>query len=164
MNSKGKIKTRPFVSAEFLDTPEAIAAYLVDALNSGSSGEFKGALNVVARAGGMTEITTAKIRSKPRARDDHGPNAKTPARRIVFRDLFPAEEAAELEIRSTLLNGLKHWLASRGMTQAKAAQVLGITQARVSDIKRGKIDQFSLELLIRLAARAGLQPKLRLAA
>jgi predicted XRE-type DNA-binding protein len=50
------------------------------------------------------------------------------------------------------------------MTQAKAAEVLGITQARVSDIKRGKINQFSLDLLIRLAARAGLQPKLRLAA
>jgi predicted XRE-type DNA-binding protein len=42
--------------------------------------------------------------------------------------------------------------------------VLGIPQARVSDIKRGKINQFSLDLLIRLAARAGLQPKLRLAA
>jgi predicted XRE-type DNA-binding protein len=154
-----------------LDTPEAIAAYLADALNSGSSAEFQDALNVIARARGMIEIAkiaapmkTTKIRSKPRARDDHGPKAKTPARHSVFRDLFPAEEAAELEIRSTLLNGLKCWRASSGMTQAKAAEVLGITQARVSDIERGKIDQFSLDLLIRLAARAGLQPKLRLAA
>jgi predicted XRE-type DNA-binding protein len=96
--------------------------------------------------------------------NEHGPKAKTPAGRSVFPDLFPAEEAAELEIRSTLLRGLEHWLASSGMTQAKAAEVLGITQARVSDIKRGKINQFSLDLLIRLAARAGLQPKLRLAA
>lgn len=95
---------------------------------------------------------------------EDGPKTKTPARRGVFRDLFPAEEAAELEIRSTLLRGLEHWLASSGMTQAKAAEVLGITQARVSDIKRGKINQFSLDLLIRLAAGAGLQPKLRLAA
>ena len=93
---------------------------------------------------------------------EHGPKAKTPEGRGVFHDLFPAEEAAELEIRSTLLRGLEHWLASAGMTQAKAAEVLGITQARVSDIKRSKINQFSLDLLIRLAARAGLQPKLRL--
>src|SRR5687767_6866806 len=123
MKGKGKIKARPFDSTELLDTPEAIAVYLADALNSGSSAEFQDALNVVARARGMTEIAKTKIRSKLSARDDHGPNAKTPARRSVFRDLFPAEEAAELEIRSTLLNGLKHWLASRGMTQAKAAQV-----------------------------------------
>jgi hypothetical protein len=37
-------------------------------------------------------------------------------------------------------------------------------QARVSDIKRGKISQFSLDLLFRLAARAGLQPKVKIAA
>lgn len=109
-------------------------------------------------------MKTTKIQSKPRTRDDHGPKAKTPTRRSVFRDLFPAEKATELEIRSTLLRALEHWLASSGTTQAKAAEVLRITQARVSDIKRGKINQFSLGLLIRLAARAGLQPKLRLAA
>jgi predicted XRE-type DNA-binding protein len=50
------------------------------------------------------------------------------------------------------------------MTQTEAAAVLGVTQARVSDLKRGKINQFSLDLLIRLAARAGLHPKVRLAA
>ena len=50
------------------------------------------------------------------------------------------------------------------MTQAEAAKVLGITQARVSDLKRGKIDRFSMDLLVRLAARAGLKPKLKLAA
>lgn len=59
MKGKGKIKTRAFDSAEFLDTPEAIAAYLADALNSGSSAEFQDALNVVARARGMTEIAKA---------------------------------------------------------------------------------------------------------
>ena len=50
------------------------------------------------------------------------------------------------------------------MTQVKAAKALGVTQARISDIKHGKINRFSLDLLVRLAARAGLQPKLRLAA
>jgi len=50
------------------------------------------------------------------------------------------------------------------MTQTEAAKVLGITQARVSDLKRGKIDRFSMDLLVRLAARAGLKPTLKLAA
>ena len=104
------------------------------------------------------------MKAKKRASNEHGPRAKTPAGHSVFRDLFPAEEAAELEIRSTLLRGLEHWLANSGMTQTQAAESLGVTQARVSDIKRGKINQFSLDLLIRLAARAGLQPKVRLAA
>lgn len=104
------------------------------------------------------------MRAKKRTLDEHGPRARTPPGRSVFRDLFPAEEAAELEIRSTLLRGLSQWLASGGLTQTQAAEMLGITQARVSDIKRGKINQFSLDLLIRLAARAGLRPKLRLAA
>jgi len=104
------------------------------------------------------------MKAKKRTSSEHGPRSKTPAGRSVFRDLFPAEEAAELEIRSTLLNGLEKWLADSGMNQTQAAAALGITQARVSDIKRGKINQFSLDLLIRLAARAGLQPKVRLAA
>jgi len=54
-----KTKTLPFDSAEYLDTPEAIAAYLGDALASGSAAEFQDALSVVARARGMTEIARA---------------------------------------------------------------------------------------------------------
>ena len=75
-----------------------------------------------------------------------------------------AEKAVEMEVRATLLRGLEQWLAGSGMTQMEAAKVLGVTQARVSDIKRGKISQFSLDLLFRLAARAGLQPKVKIAA
>ncbi|MEP7243955.1 MAG: XRE family transcriptional regulator [Gammaproteobacteria bacterium] len=56
------------------------------------------------------------------------------------------------------------WLAGSGMTQTEAAKALSITQARISDLKRGKIDRFSLDLLFRLAARAGLNPKVKLAA
>jgi predicted XRE-type DNA-binding protein len=55
-------------------------------------------------------------------------------------------------------------LKESGLTQTQAAKVLGITQARVSDIKRGKIAQFSLDMLVRLASRAGLKPKMKLVA
>ncbi len=84
--------------------------------------------------------------------------------RSVFRDLYPEDQAAEMEMRSLLLQGLGQWLADCGMNQGGAAKVLGVTQARVSEIKHGKISQFSLDLLVRLAARAGLNPKLKLAA
>ena len=84
--------------------------------------------------------------------------------RSVFHDLYPEDQAAEMEMRSLLLQGLGGWLADSALTQNEAAKVLGVTQARVSDIKRGKISSFSLDLLVRLAARAGLNPKLKLAA
>lgn len=83
----------------------------------------------------------------------------------VFHDpeLFPPERGAELAMRAELLRGLETWLTTAG-TQTAAAKVLGVTQARVSDIKHGRIDRFSLDLLVRLAARAGLHPELRLVA
>jgi predicted XRE-type DNA-binding protein len=69
-----------------------------------------------------------------------------------------------MEMRAQLLMGLEHWLEKSRMTQAEAAKVLGVTQARVSDLKRGKNNRLSMNLLVRLAARAGLKPKLKLAA
>jgi predicted XRE-type DNA-binding protein len=104
------------------------------------------------------------MKARKRARSEDGPRHVTPAGRSVFFDLFEAEEAIELEVRSTLLRGLEQWLAISGMTQTEAAKALGVTQARISEIKRGKISRFSIDLLFRLAARAGLHPKVRLAA
>jgi predicted XRE-type DNA-binding protein len=104
------------------------------------------------------------MRAKKVANTEHGPRHVTPAGRSVFQDVFPAAKAAEIEMRAQLLIGLEQWLEKSGMTQAEAANVLGVTQARVSDLKRGKISRFSMDLLVRLAARAGLKPKLRLAA
>lgn len=103
----------------------------------------------------------AKIRHGLR---HHGPRHVTSPGRSVFFDLFEAEEATELEVRATLLHGLEQWLANSGLTQTEAAKALGVTQARISDIKRGKISRFSIDLLFRLAARAGLHPRVKLAA
>jgi predicted XRE-type DNA-binding protein len=104
------------------------------------------------------------VRAKKVESSEHGPRHVTPAGRSVFSDLFPAEKAAELEMRAQLMMGLERWLEKSRVTQAQAAKVLGVTQARVSDLKRGKINRFSMYLLVRLAARAGLNPKLKLAA
>jgi predicted XRE-type DNA-binding protein len=104
------------------------------------------------------------MRVKRIADREHGRRHVTPAGRGVFYDLSPPEKAAEVEMRAQLVIGLEQWLGKSRMTQAEAAKVLGVTQARVSDLKRGKIDRFSMDLLVRLAARAGLKPKLKLAA
>ena len=94
----------------------------------------------------------------------HGTRHVTPEGRSVILDLFPPEEAVDLECRAVLLRGLQEWLASGDLTQTEAAEVLRVTQARISDIKRGKISQFSLGLLVRLATRAGLKPSISLEA
>jgi predicted XRE-type DNA-binding protein len=64
---------------------------------------------------------------------------------------------------NTAQHGPRH-VTPAGLTQTQAAKALGITQARVSDIKRGKFGQFSLDMLVRLALRVGLKPRLKLAA
>ena len=83
--------------------------------------------------------------------------------RRVFR-CFPPEEAALLAMRADLMAKLRLTIDEKKWTQAEAAKVLGIAQSRVSDLVRGKWEKFSLDMLISLASRAGLQPRLELAA
>lgn len=94
--------------------------------------------------------------------DKHTAQHVTPKGGSVFKDLFPEHEAAALEVRSALLMGLANWVQDCGLTQVDAAKVLGVTQARVSDIKNGKINQFSVDMLVKLASRAGLRPRIQL--
>lgn len=76
----------------------------------------------------------------------------------VFRDLgFSAEEAEHLKVRSNLLIHLQQAISTRGLKQAEAAKLLGITQPRVSELMRGRIDLFSSDTLITLLARLGIR-------
>lgn len=82
----------------------------------------------------------------------------------VFEDVgFPHEEAEHLRIRSALMAALAHLIVNRGWTQAQAAKVFGVTQPRVSDLVRGRIDVFSIDALVEMLARAGCQVELRVA-
>jgi predicted XRE-type DNA-binding protein len=75
----------------------------------------------------------------------------------VFRDLgFSAQEAANLKIRSDLMIRLSQVIETRSLTQAQAAKVFGVTQPRISDLVRGKIDRFSVDTLIAMLGHAGL--------
>ena len=70
----------------------------------------------------------------------------------VFIDLgFSPEEATILAMRSQLMGELRIKIRDMGWTQAEAAQVLGVSQSRVSDLIRGKFEKFSLDMLITLA-------------
>lgn len=80
----------------------------------------------------------------------------------VFKDLgFPTEEAAHLLIRADLMIQLESILKTRRLTQAKAAKLLGVSQPRVSDLVRGRIDLFSIDTLVDMLARLGLSVTLR---
>src|SRR3990167_6385047 len=79
----------------------------------------------------------------------------------VFKDLgFAEEEAKHLRVRADLLIQIQMALKARGLKQAEAAKLLGVTQPRVSDLVRGRIDLFSIDTLIDMLARLGIRAKL----
>jgi predicted XRE-type DNA-binding protein len=76
----------------------------------------------------------------------------------VFRDLGFAEADAEsLRIRSELMARLRKLIEEGGLTQVRAARLLGVSQPRVSDLVRGRIELFSIDALVNLLARAGMR-------
>ena len=68
---------------------------------------------------------------------------------------YGPEEAEHLRIRADLMLTLGELIAERGWTQVEAARALRVTQPRVSDLVRGKIDRFSIDTLVQLLSHAG---------
>lgn len=82
----------------------------------------------------------------------------TPSSGNVFLDLgFPPAEAANLLMRSQLMIQVVDEIERRGLTQAKAAKLFGVSQPRISDLVRGKHDLFSIDSLITMLTNAGMQ-------
>jgi len=78
----------------------------------------------------------------------------------VFRDIgFRLAEAEHLRVRSDLLIDLQKVISSRGLKQAETARLLGVTQPRVSNLLRGRIDLFSIDTLVDMLARLGIGVK-----
>ncbi len=71
------------------------------------------------------------------------------------------EEAENMKLRSTLMIALKERIAAVGISQSQAAKLFGVTQPRVSDLMRGKINLFGLDALVNMAAKAGLHVEMR---
>jgi predicted XRE-type DNA-binding protein len=80
----------------------------------------------------------------------------------VFADLgFDQDEAEHLRIRSALMATLRQILQDKDLTQAQAADLFEVSQPRVSDLVRGKIDMFSIDTLVDMLARAGVRVHVR---
>ena len=71
------------------------------------------------------------------------------------------QQAASMRARSELMMNLSEIIRERGMTQIEAAALFGVTQPRISDLTRGKINLFSLDTLIDMAATAGMSPTVK---
>lgn len=88
---------------------------------------------------------------------------KTSSTGNVFKDVgFSTGEAEHLRVRAELMVALEKAIAKRGLTQAQAARLLGVTQPRVSDLLRGRIDLFSVDTLIDMLASLGIGVELTL--
>ncbi len=70
-------------------------------------------------------------------------------------------EAENMKLRSALMMVLKEHIANTGLSQSQAAKLLGVTQPRISDLMRGKINLFGLDALVNMASAAGLHIELR---
>lgn len=73
-------------------------------------------------------------------------------------------QAENMKLRSRLMMALRDHIAQEKLSQAAAAELLGVTQPRISDLVRGKVDLFSLDTLVNMLAAAGLHVELRVAA
>jgi len=66
------------------------------------------------------------------------------------------QESENMRLRSRLMMALAERIKTEAWTQKQAAVRLGVTQPRISDLVRGKIDLFSLDSLVNMVAAAGL--------
>lgn len=91
-----------------------------------------------------------------------GINHVTPAGGTIFADLgFPPEEAENLKIRSSLMITIEKIIEARGLKQIEAAELFGVSQPRISELVRGKIDAFTIDSLVNMLAHADVHVELK---
>jgi len=72
-------------------------------------------------------------------------------------------EAENMQLRAKLMRAIINHIKKLGLSQAEAAKLMDVSQPRISDLVRGKIDLFSIDMLINMASAAGLQVNLKVA-
>lgn len=83
----------------------------------------------------------------------------------VYEEIgFSKQEAANLRIRARLMMILEDVIKDEGLTQKQAARLFGVSQPRVSDLVRGKIDRFTIDALVNMLAVTGRTIRLETAA
>lgn len=93
---------------------------------------------------------------------DIGANSEFSASQV--KDLEPSapaeaspEQTESVKLRAALMTALKEHISRAHLSQSQAAKVFGVTQPRISDLTRGKVDLFGLDALVNMAATAGLR-------
>jgi predicted XRE-type DNA-binding protein len=81
----------------------------------------------------------------------------------VWDAIEDTPQAENMKLRFALMMALKDHIASEGLSQGQAAKVFGVTQPRVSNLMRGKIDLFGLETPVNMLAAAGLHVEVHVA-
>ena len=86
---------------------------------------------------------------------------------IKFTSVWDAIEdtpaaAENMKLRSVLMMTLKDHIVRAGLSQTQAAKRFGVTQPRISDLMRGKIDLFAIDTLVNMATAAGLHVEMRI--
>jgi predicted XRE-type DNA-binding protein len=71
-------------------------------------------------------------------------------------------EAESMKLRSGLMMALKDHIAAEALSRSDAAKLFGVTQPRIADLMRGKIDLFSLDILVTMAVAAGMRVKINI--
>ncbi len=79
----------------------------------------------------------------------------------VFLDIgLSPDQAQNLHLRSELMSKIERFVRSSGLTQKECAARIGVTQPRLSDLLKGKIDKFSLDALVNMLGHAGMRVRL----
>ena len=95
---------------------------------------------------------------KPLAAEGRGEAIHDSSSGNVYRDLgFAPAEAEYLLLRSRLMLLVADLICRRGLTQVAAAELLGVSQPRVSDVVRGRVERFTIDALVEMLARAGVR-------
>jgi len=81
--------------------------------------------------------------------------------KTVHEDIFKAIEddpaiAENLRLRAQMMALLRDTIKAKGLTQTAAAELFGVSQPRISDLTRGKIERFKIDMLVNMLARAGI--------
>ena len=70
-------------------------------------------------------------------------------------------QAENMKLRACLMDALRQHITAEGVSQTEAARLFGVTQPRISDLMRGKIDLFALDTLVNMAVTAGLRVEVK---
>lgn len=98
---------------------------------------------------------------------DIGSNSEPSAASVQYSEpakpIEPSPVQSEsAKLRAVLMTALKEHITRSDLSQSQAAKVFGVTQPRISDLTRGKVDLFGLDALVNMAATAGLRVEMHI--